>query len=358
VFEVSRAKLLFGFTWGHIGYAMHNNVFLLQTAKLFGIYGLSFFVIVVNILIYLLLRSVLTVSTGGKQADKTKIILKILIRNVYLYILIFLFASSSIYGFLAIKSGEKKLEAKKEMKVAVVQGGLKTRDEKTDGFYKKFITDALKQNPDIVILPENTLWFLVIHRRTKLPLWYEIKSRVRKEYDEVLEISRGNKKTSFVIGFHTTQDNKEYNSLVVMKNGEITGIYDKRFLMPFSETGLFSSSDSAPAGVFLKKGSQNQTVKIKGVSITPLICSEIIFPELARDKKSRFIINIGNDSVFDNPVVAEQNHIISKVRAVENSKYIVRSMKTGISSIIDPFGRVIVHMGTKENGTLVGIIRY
>jgi len=358
VLEYVRAKVLLGFTWGHIGYALHDNVFILQLAKPFGVYGLGFFIIAINILVYLFIRRAFEVFTHRTLVDVPKKLFEAVGKNSYLYIVIFLFALASLYGFWTIKSGEKALLTEKELKVAVVQGGLKTRDEKTEGFYKKFIADALEYNPDIIVLPENTLWFLVVHKRTKLPLWYEMKPKIKESYDEIVNISREHKDTSFVIGLHTTQDNKEYNSLVVMENGEITGMYDKRFLMPFSETGLFASSASAPPGVFLSKGADDQVVRVKGAPITPLICSEIIFPELTRDKNARFIVNSGNDSVFDSQLVAQQNHIISKIRAVENRKFVIRSMKTGVSSIIDPFGRVITWMGTKESGTLVGTIRY
>ena len=348
VLEYIRAKILLGFTWGHIGYALHDSTWLLQLAKFFGVYGLGFFIITVNILIYLLIRK----SCKGRSfADAFW-------KNVYLYLLIFLFIVVSFYGFWAIKSGEKDLLIESEMKVAVIQGGLKTKDEKTEGFYKKFIADALKQNPDIVVLPENTLWFLTINRKTKLPLKYEISDQIKKAYDEILQISKENKDVSFVIGFHTTQNNKEYNSMIVFENGEIKSMYDKRVLMPFSETGIFSSAATTPAGIFLNEGADKQSVLVKGVAVTPLICAEIIFPSLAKDKNSQFIINIGNDSVFDSPLVAKQNHIIAKIRAVESGKFIVRSMKTGISSIINPFGRVTAQLDTGESGTVFDVVRY
>jgi apolipoprotein N-acyltransferase len=364
LFEFVRAKTLLGFTWGHLGYALHNNTNIMQIANIFSVYGLSFFIVAVNILIYIILRKKIDWTLGIhpfflRKGNSFNLRLNVTSfrssfwKNYLILVLIASFLIVNLYGYFSIKNAG---DYKEGVDVAIIQPGLKTEEISFESFslYIKMIREVLPKNPGIIILPENSFPFLIIDEKTNLPFGYDIPEFSIKEiFDQILNLSEDNPNTSFVVGFHTKNGKSAYNSLVVIEKGKITDIYHKRYLMPFSEN---SYSKILPTITGLNKGNIHQTIKIKGEDITALICSEIIFPKLSQNKNSKFIINIGNDGVFSSSTVAEQNNIIAKIRAVENRKFVLRAFKTGISSIIDPFGRVISQANLNKKQILFGRI--
>lgn len=341
VMEWVREFFVLGFTWGHLGYLLHNHTYVLQLAKIAGVYGVSFFVVVVNILIYLVLfRS----HTSKEKIHRS------LILSTFLVVIL-------LYGYFIVSVGDKNLN-KKELSVAVVNQTLKTEESiGISGYYNyiNLLKEALAKKPDIVVLPENAFPFFIIERTTMLPFKYNNPDlEIGRLYDELALLSKDNPKSSFIMGMHTQDKNERYNSLVVMENGLIVGIYNKQELLPLAENSpeIGKEKHIEP----LEKGASTQQIMVGGKVVTPLVCSEVIFPSLASSKTSKFIINISNDSVFDDFLVAKQNHIMAKLRAVENGKYLLRSVKGGISSIIDPFGRVVEQSTRGSRDVLFGRI--
>ena len=89
-----------------------------------------------------------------------------------------------------------------------------------------------------------------------------------------------------------------------MEGGDIVDIYNKRTLLPFSENSsfLFRNKQLVP----LERGASQQSITIRGERVTPLICSEVIFPALSRKEGGSLIVNVSNDSVFKSPLVGQQ----------------------------------------------------
>ncbi len=74
------------------------------------------------------------------------------------------------------------------------------------------------------------------------------------------------------------------------------------------------------------------------------ICYEIIFPDLIRKfvkKGASFLVTITNDGWYEKSAAPYQHFSIAVLRAVENRRYLLRAATTGISGIIDPFGRIV-----------------
>ncbi len=120
--------------------------------------------------------------------------------------------------------------------------------------------------------------------------------------------------------------------------------------MPFSEDNLGLVAESSVESLF--SGAEHQRVLVKGFPITALICSEIIMPELTMESGSKMIINASNDGVFGSALLSDENHIMAEVRAAEHRVYLARSVKNGIASVIDPFGRVV----TSAEGNVSGVL--
>lgn len=368
--EYAREWFVLGFTWGHLGHALHDNTYIIQFANLFGVYGISFIIVSVNISIYLLFKKnikfiapnlwtsdVHRLGRGWNQACSVfYTFLKLCFKDYILYFLIIFLVAIYSYGHTTVNI---KQDFTKNTNVAVIHPNLTTEESAAINGYEKYISlldKAIEQDPDIIVAPENAFPFFVIDQDTRLPLQYERpESKIKELYDR-LKNKFLNNDISLIAGFHTIKGDQRFNSLAVVEGGKITGIYSKQTLLPFAEKNIeiLGKNHIEP----LDKGEGNQTISIQNNEITPLICSEIIFPSLSSQENSAFIVNISNDSVFDSHLVGKQNHIIAKFRAVENRKYVLRSVKGGISSIIDQFGQVLEQTDSSQEKILFKTIKY
>jgi apolipoprotein N-acyltransferase len=348
LFEFIRAKTLAGFTWGHIGYALHNDVYILQISRIFGVYGLSFLIIFVNIGLYIILKKYI----HGKGFKEN--FFNLIIKEYVFYVILIILTIVLSYGYFSVNTEGKSINSRK-LSVSVVQLGLKTEEIKNNNIklVTNTINQALSYSPDIVILPENSFPSLVFNKSTRTPFGYGTDIKTTEVYNKLLNIST-EKNVTIILGVYSKIDEKKYNSLITIEDGAVVNIYDKRVLLPFSESRLpfLKPTES------LEYGNKEQYSKVKNIPVDFLICSEIIYPELLKNKNTDLIINIGNDSVFDSPVVAEQNYIIAKIRAAENGKYLIRAMKTGISSIINPYGEVISKLDFNRSGIINSTLYY
>src|SRR5262249_22410527 len=90
-------------------------------------------------------------------------------------------------------------------------------------------------------------------------------------------------------------------------------------------------------------GSEYTVSDIDGHKVSTIICYESIFPNLVRqfvNRGSELIVLITNDGWFGQSSAPYQHLRMGVVRAVENRRYMVRATNTGISAIIDPYGRI------------------
>ncbi|HUW73004.1 MAG TPA: apolipoprotein N-acyltransferase, partial [Methyloceanibacter sp.] len=86
----------------------------------------------------------------------------------------------------------------------------------------------------------------------------------------------------------------------------------------------------------------------------PLICYEIIFSDEVADSSTRpgWLLNVTNDAWFGSSAGPYQHFHQAQVRAVEQGLPVVRAANTGISAVIDPYGRVLAEIGLGESGLI------
>ena len=91
-------------------------------------------------------------------------------------------------------------------------------------------------------------------------------------------------------------------------------------------------------------------------SLMPLVCYEIIFPGEAvpRGERPGWLLNLTNDGWFGQSSGPYQHFAMARLRAVEQGVPIVRAANTGISAIVDPYGRVIASLGLGAAGVVDG----
>ena len=149
-----------------------------------------------------------------------------------------------------------------------------------------------------------------------------------------------------------------WNSLMAFdRKGTIVGRYDKYKLVPFGEFVPFREwlPDALLTPVGMKdfsRGQGPQTLDWPGlVPVSPLICYEAIFPELAvaADRRPELLLNVTNDAWFGMSSGPHQHFHMARLRAVEQAVPLVRVANTGISGVIDSYGHVLsrIELGKK-----------
>jgi len=93
-----------------------------------------------------------------------------------------------------------------------------------------------------------------------------------------------------------------------------------------------------------------------GPAFAPLICYEIIFSgdvaPVEGETKPGWILNLTNDAWFGDSAGPYQHLAQARIRAVEEGIPVIRAANTGISAVIDPFGRIVDQIGLNQRGVL------
>ncbi len=321
VFEWLRGHILTGLPWNLTGQASAFSPALMQSAALWGVYALGLIILVFSLLPF----------THRTNARKTLLSLSV-------FLLLFLF------GVIRLPAADT-LPAS-DVDISIVQPSIPQRDkydpEKVSANFEKLVTlsrQAAGENErrQIMVWPENAVAFLA---RQPYAL-----SRIAAMVPERVIILTGT--------IHA-EDDAVSNAMAVVEPvaGEraVTAVYRKHHLVPFGEylpmKGLLKAvglSQLAPVEDGFTPGPGPQTLTVGPLQIAPLICYEGIFPGRLYPPGDRpdALITSTNDAWFGDGAGPRQHLDQARLRAIESGLPMARSANTGISALIDPFGRVI-----------------
>lgn len=352
--EYLRGHLLTGFPWCLTGYALVDDTSLAQIATFTGVYGLSFLVVLINALIAgLFYRSSLAIGS--------------------------LPAALAILGGL-MWAGTKPLEADSTGKAhaRLVQTHIPL-DQPWDRQSQTRLLEELIElslSPPLEDFattpeasptpPEPSQVRLVIWPETPAPFYYHEDSSFRNRMNELAESSG----STLLFGFvdwptgDASANTGPYNSAgTVSPAGELIAQYDKMHLVPFGEyvpwSWLFFFVEKISTGVGdYRPGSRVVVSRLEsGEKVGVFICYEAVVPDLVRRfvaEGAEVLVNITNDTWFGNSAAPHQHLLMARMRAVENRRYLLRAANSGISAVIDPFGRVLSSTGLHRQAVLDG----
>ncbi|CAN0174129.1 unnamed protein product, partial [Discosporangium mesarthrocarpum] len=151
-----------------------------------------------------------------------------------------------------------------------------------------------------------------------------------------------------------------WNSLVAVDDqAAVAAVYDKHHLVPFGEYMPLRDIlplDKITAGALdFSAGPGPRTLRLPGLpAFSPLICYEIIFPGRVANASDRpsWLLNITNDAWFGASAGPHQHFASARLRAVEEGLPVVRAANTGISGVIDAYGRVAASLGLERSGVV------
>lgn len=152
-----------------------------------------------------------------------------------------------------------------------------------------------------------------------------------------------------------------WNSVVGIDDaGEVAGTYDKHHLVPFGEyvpfRGILPVDRVVPGALDFSRGPGPRTLDLAGLPpFSPLVCYEAIFPGAVVDEtgpRPAWLLNVTNDAWFGTSVGPHQHFAAARMRAVEEGLPLVRAANTGISGVVDAYGRVVRRLGLGTRGTI------
>ncbi len=306
-----------GFPWGCVGYTQVKYPVFFQIASIFGVQGVSSWVVLVNILIYKLFRT--------KNYKKWGVLVGIC------------FAVPLIYGGIRLT-----IPLEEKMKAGIVQpnipGNLKGTKRVYDSLTQEMFSQCRKlKELHLIVFPETGT--LVDLTRNKV---------YKKRYISLCRELN----TAIIAGmpYWRYEDHKFvfYNSAVMIKKNGISKIYKKIRLAPFGEMIPFENKipflkEIDVGGGHFGRGRKYVLFEHEGVRFGVLICFESIFPELSRNfvkNGADVLVNITNDGWFRKTPGPYQHAEMMVARAVENGVSVIRAANNGVSFFVSPKGIV------------------
>jgi apolipoprotein N-acyltransferase len=352
--EWLRGHVLGGFPWNLMGYALAFTDPLAQSAAIFGVYGLSFLTVLV-------FASPAVLGTAeGKAAARAWLVPLLAVA---------ILPALALYGLWRLPGAAQPEVA--GVRLRIVQPNIPQRQKWLPENRGKILAEYLSMtdeatspassgvsDPTHVIWPESALPFVLSENAEALAAIAALLP------DHVTLITGAVRRAPPAAG-DADAKNRAFNSVhVINGRGEIVATYDKANLVPFGEflplQGLLERIGleqlTRMRGGFTA-GPAARTLHLEGApAVAPLVCYEIIFPGSAIDRSDRpgWMLNVTNDAWFGDSSGPRQHLHQARLRAVEEGLPLVRAANTGISGVIDPYGRIVARLPLNRRGVIDG----
>lgn len=332
-----------GFPWGILGYSQYRNLPLVQSATLGGVFAVSFILILFQSLV------ALSLTMGNVIPSIIGLVL---------------LAGAHVGGFMVLKPVEPKPGT---FTAAIVQGNVPAdlhwnslsagEQAKLFNLHLDLTRQAAARGATFVAWPESAV-----------PLCFAcddpdfVKSRTTLE--------RLAKSTKATLLFGTSEpaesgaDPGRYSSSVCLSPDGTFSQYNKMHLVPFVEytpyPSIFYFDERITEAVGeVTPGHRYVLHRFGDIPFAAPIGFEVIFPDLVRTfvkDGAEFLTTIANDGWYGRSAAPYQHFAIATFRAVENRRFLLRAAATGISAIVDPYGRILARSPFMAQAVLTGRI--
>ena len=347
--EWLRGHVLTGFPWNLTGYAWTSVDSVLQITSVVGIYGLSLITVAVAAMPATLWADPRISGMGGRGQPRRPLLPTMSAATVI--------ALLAVGGAVRVGSGELRWQEGVNLRVvqANIAQNLKWQTGLREENLRRHVDLSLNAGtvpPTAVIWPETASTFVL---EDGGPVTQLIGSAAPPGG----VVLTGAPRTRGGSG----EDLTLWNSLhVVDSDSQLLASYDKSHLVPFGEyiplRGLLTSlgfKKVTSGAVDYSAGPGPRTVRVPNLPpFSPLICYEIIFPGgvVNQDDRPEWLLSLTNDAWFGKRTGPIQHFDMARVRAVEQGLPLVRAANTGVSAVVDPYGRIIAKLGVGETGVI------
>lgn len=326
---------VWGFPWGSVGFSQTNLIHLNQFASIGGLPLVTLWVLFLNVLVYLFLKSL------GKKNKK---------KMVYVYFFVALLVLPLMYSEIVLHRDISKIERKS---VGVIQPNVLPEDKRKKSFKRlSKIKELFKKcsSADLYVLPETASPFPLSHNRN-----------ARKFFRGLAK----EKRVPIITGMHDYERKEgqvvHYNAAAVVDSTGIKGVYRKIFLLPFVERLPFDDVIPELKKVdlgqgHLTPGSNYPVFAIGSLKFSVFICYEAVFPQLVRNfanKGANLLVNITEDGWFGSTTGPYQHAQMAVFQSILFRKALVRSANTGVSVITTPYGQIKKRTEIYREGCIV-----
>lgn len=330
--ELLRARTFFQFPWCLLGYSQQGAPEMIQVASVTAVYGVSFLIVLVSAL---LAFAALERRRGPRRAATVAIALVV--------------GVTWAYGRWAMA---QPVAETGRVTVGLVQGGIRQEDKwvpengwQNVGRHLQLTEEAAAKGARLVVWPESAVPFLFDEDPDLASL---LSDTVRRRG---IYLYFGNDDRERAGG--SGRDLIYVGAKLLAPDGELVSRYRKIQLVPFGEyvplQPLFTFGGRVTAKLVQEvsdftPGTEATTGMVDGHPIGGFICYEAIFPSLVRRFTAggaELLVNVTNDAWYGTTSAPHQHLAMAAFRAVENRRYLVRAANTGVTAVVDPWGRVL-----------------
>ncbi len=372
-FEYAHSATQLSFPWLSLGYSVSYDLDAIQMASLAGVYALTFWIVLLNVLIFTLLS---TTMMRDRPAGRGFVPVAAII--------MLLFALP--YGYGWVDDGEEAAADGDPLSVALVQPNIDpfekwsgATDTQVDAL--RHYTDSMvaRERPGLVVWPETAVPYYILSgtyasefRALReyvdgmgIPLLTGIPDIV--VYPETSAVPAGAKKLADGTSYETFN-----SSMLLLPGSGVVQKFAKVLLVPFAERvpysnvlgflnaarwnfGLGGWSVGRDTALFRLPVGNDDTIRFAN-----MICYESVYPGYVAGLVRRgagFLTVVTNDSWWGNTSGPYQHRQFAVLRAVENRRWVAQCANGGISFIVDPTGKVVEETEMFTAGGLAGIVR-
>jgi len=343
--ELGRMYVFTGFPWVLLGYSQSPVLPIAQAASVAGVFGVSALVASVSAAL-----AGLVVSRAWKPAAAV----------VALVLLV------GVWGGLRVGNSTLTREGQ-PLRVGIVQPNVP--EEEREDVHRgpeilrrelAMMRDAAARDVGLIVLPESAL--------PPFDEFADVSTAVRQIAREAgIPILLGSDQYEWRVNGGRREIDRSFNAAFMLRaNGTTAAVYRKIHLVPWGEYVplkdwlTFVGPLVQAIGRGFDAGNTMTLLPVDGHRVSVAICYEIIYPDLVRRfvvSGSELLTTITNDSWFGPSSAPYQHFDQAAMRAIEDGRYLVRSANTGVSGIVDPYGRVLQRSGVFHPALLVGDVR-
>ena len=327
---------LLAFPWISLATTQADYLAPIQLVEFTGIYGMTFWIILLNTQLYRLLTS------------PAPLLPRLRIWTAVVLVLPWIYGYGRMLSFPAQSSNEA------ELSIAVVQPNMGPH-EKWDRSKRQWVfevldslyVEAAQKGVDMVVWPESAVPTYL--RRDRFRRRF-IQNRVEEFgvplFTGALDFDR---KDGFL---------KHYNSIFMFNVDGSLESYYKIHLVPLAEYNPLDAQVSLTENLSFghyNPGTRYTDFFLKESQFAGVICYESSFPRLVHrlvSQGARFLVVVVNDGWFGNTSEPYQHVALSRLRAVEHRMPVLRSANTGISVHVDKAGRFKSKLDLDERGII------
>ena len=334
-FEWAKTWVFTGFPWLFAGYAFTER-FLDHYAPLFGVFSVSFVVILIATALVEILRRRLFWAVP----------VAVLIAGAW---------AASFLQFVSPKT-------EKPLSVSLVQGNI-PQD-------LKWLTEYQLKTLQIYAQLTRSEWGrdLIIWSESSIPMF---QSEI-EPFLEAMAFQANNTGSAWVTGipYWDQKESTEYGypryyNAMMASGSDASGLYKKQRLVPFGEyiplSGMLSwvlpALQNDPSMSGFSRGDKEQVpFKIHGHSLAAAICYEVAYPNLTRRNaaSSDFLVTVSNDAWFTGTAGPLQHLQMVQMRAKENGRWFIRATNTGVTAFINEQGHIVSQAPMDQKAVLRG----